>query len=67
MIEVETRTQEEVADALKAGVDIILFDNMNIAQLKESVETVKNWKSSKGRRKPLTEASEISRWKMCAL
>src|SRR3990167_3531311 len=57
LIEVETRTREEVADALKAGVDIILFDNMNIAQLKEAVETVKNWKSSKGKRKPLTEAS----------
>ncbi|HLE86885.1 MAG TPA: carboxylating nicotinate-nucleotide diphosphorylase [Candidatus Brocadiaceae bacterium] len=57
LVEVETRTLEEVADALKAGVDIILFDNMNIAQLKEAVETVKNWKSSKGKRKPLTEAS----------
>ena len=57
MIEVETRTREEVADALKAGVDKILFDNMNTAQLKEAVETVKNWKSSKGKRKPLTEAS----------
>ena len=57
LVEVETRTPEEVADALKAEVDIILFDNMNIAQLKEAVETVKNWKSSKGKRKPLTEAS----------
>ena len=57
LVEVETRTLEEVADALKAEVDIILFDNMNIAQLKEAVETVKNWKSSKGKRKPLTEAS----------
>ena len=57
LVEVETRTLEEVADALKAGVDIILFDNMNIAQLQEAVETVKNWKSSKGKRKPLTEAS----------
>ena len=57
MVEVETRTLEEVADALKAGVDIILFDNMNIAQLQEAVETVKNWKSSKGKLRPLTEAS----------
>src|SRR3989339_1090697 len=57
LVAVETRTPEEVADALKAEVDIILFDNMNIAQLKEAVETVKNWKSSKGKRKPLTEAS----------
>ncbi|MDO8140739.1 MAG: carboxylating nicotinate-nucleotide diphosphorylase [Candidatus Brocadiales bacterium] len=57
LIEVETRTLEEVADALNAGVGIILFDNMNIAQLKEAVVMVKNWKPSKGRRRPLTEAS----------
>ncbi|HEY4482045.1 MAG TPA: carboxylating nicotinate-nucleotide diphosphorylase [Candidatus Brocadiaceae bacterium] len=57
LVEVETRTQEEVADALKAGVDIILFDNMNIAQLEEAVKMVKNWKPSKGKHKPLTEAS----------
>ncbi len=57
LVEVETRTPEEVADALKAEVDIILFDNMNIAQLDEAVKMVKNWKPSKVRRKPLTEAS----------
>ena len=57
LIEVETRTQEEVADALKAEVDIILFDNMNIAQLEEAVKMVKNWKPSIGQYKPLTEAS----------
>ena len=57
LVEVETRTQEEVADALKAGVDIILFDNMNIAKLEEAVNMVKNWKPSKGKHKPLTEAS----------
>ena len=57
LVEVETRTLEEVADALKAEVDIILFDNMNIAQLKEAVKMVKNWKPSIGQYKPLTEAS----------
>ena len=57
LVEVETRTLEEVADALKAEVDIVLFDNMNIAQLEEAVKMVKNWKPSKVRRKPLTEAS----------
>ena len=57
LVEVETRTLEEVADALKAGVDIILFDNMNIAQLEEAVKMVKNWKPSKGKHKPLAEAS----------
>ena len=57
LVEVETRTLEEVADALKAEVDIILFDNMNIAQLEEAVKMVKNWKPSIGQYKPLTEAS----------
>ena len=57
MVEVETRTLEEVADALKAEVDIILFDNMNIAQLEEAVKMVKRWKPSRGKHKPLTEAS----------
>ena len=57
LVEVETRTLEEVADALKAEVDIILFDNMNIAQLDEAVKMVKNWKPSKAGRRPLTEAS----------
>ncbi len=57
LVEAETRTLDEVKDALKAGVDIILFDNMNIAQLEEVVKMVKNWKPSKGKYKPLTEAS----------
>jgi len=57
LVEVETRTLEEVADALKAEVDIILFDNMNIAQLEEAVKMVKRWKPSRGKHKPLTEAS----------
>lgn len=57
LIEVETRTQEEVRDALKARADIILFDNMNIEQLNEAVKIVKDWKSSRGTHLPVTEAS----------
>ncbi|HHT9130616.1 MAG TPA: carboxylating nicotinate-nucleotide diphosphorylase, partial [Candidatus Brocadiaceae bacterium] len=57
LIEVETRTLGEVADALKAGVDIILFDNMDIAQLTEAVKVVKDWKSTRNTPLPLTEAS----------
>lgn len=57
LIEVETRTLEEVADALKAGVDIILFDNMSIQQLNEAVRLVKDWKCGEGIHRPLTEAS----------
>ncbi len=57
LIEVETRMLEEVADALKAGVDIILFDNMDIRQLKEAVMAVNDWKSARNTPLPLTEAS----------
>ena len=57
LVEVETRTLEEVADALKAGANIILFDNMSIAQLTEAVGVVKQWKPAMSQYKPLTEAS----------
>ncbi|MBI2489148.1 MAG: carboxylating nicotinate-nucleotide diphosphorylase [Planctomycetes bacterium] len=57
LIEIEVRTIDEVGNALKAGVDIILFDNMNIAQLKDAVKLVKEWKSKKKTSLPLTEAS----------
>ncbi|MBF8274976.1 MAG: nadC [Candidatus Brocadiaceae bacterium] len=54
LIEVETRTLDEVRDALKSGADIILFDNMDVARMQEAVSLVKGWK---GFHKPLTEAS----------
>lgn len=57
LIEVETRTLDEVKDALKAEVDIILFDNMNIVQLEEAVKIVKNRTPSEVQCRPLTEAS----------
>lgn len=57
LIEVETRTLGEVTDALKSGVDIILFDNMDIRQLQDAVILVKEWKYGEGTRQPLTEAS----------
>lgn len=57
LIEVETRTLGEVTDTLKAGVDIILFDNMGIQQLNDAVRLVKEWKYGEGVHQPLTEAS----------
>lgn len=48
-IEVETRTLEEVREALASEVDIILLDNMSIDQLREAVLVVA--------KKCLTEAS----------
>jgi nicotinate-nucleotide pyrophosphorylase (carboxylating) len=48
-IEIEVRDQDEVAEALKAGADIVLLDNMDLAQLRAAVELVAG--------RALTEAS----------
>ncbi len=39
-IEVEVRNQDEVAEALAAGADILLLDNMTLAELVTAVEQV---------------------------
>ncbi len=39
-IEVETRDMREVAEALEAGADIILLDNMTLEQLREAVALI---------------------------
>ena len=39
-IEIEVRDQAEVAEALAAGADILLLDNMDLAQLRAAVELV---------------------------
>jgi nicotinate-nucleotide pyrophosphorylase (carboxylating) len=41
-IEVETRTLDEVEEALNEGVDIILLDNMNLEELRKAVLLVNN-------------------------
>ena len=48
-IEVETETLEEVQQALDAGVDIIMFDNMSVSMMAEAVKLVDG--------RALTEAS----------
>lgn len=39
-IEVEAETQEQVAQALASGADIILLDNMELEQIKEAVKKI---------------------------
>lgn len=39
-IEVETESLEQVEEALAAGADIIMLDNMTVAQMKEAVELI---------------------------
>ena len=41
LVEVETRNLEEVKQALDAGVDRIMLDNMTIGEIKKAVELVK--------------------------
>lgn len=41
-IEVETETLKEVREALEAGADIIMLDNMSIEVMKDAVNLVKN-------------------------
>lgn len=48
-IEVETRNMEEVREAVEAGADIIMLDNMSASQMKEAVEFIDG--------RALTEAS----------
>jgi len=39
-IEIETETLEQVQEALAAGADIIMLDNMNLADIRAAVETI---------------------------
>lgn len=48
-IEVETRNMDEVREAVSAGADIIMLDNMTAAQMKEAVDYIDG--------RALTEAS----------
>jgi len=48
-IEIEVRTLEEVAEALEAGADILLLDNMDLATLRQAVALIED--------RALTEAS----------
>ena len=48
-IEVETRTLDEVKEAVEAGADIIMLDNMSLETMKEAVEIIDD--------RALTEAS----------
>jgi nicotinate-nucleotide pyrophosphorylase (carboxylating) len=41
LLEVETKTMDEVGEALSAGVDIIMLDNMSVAQVREAANAIK--------------------------
>ena len=41
-VEVETTTPEEIREALTAGADIIMLDNMDLEQIRQAVGIIKN-------------------------
>jgi len=47
-IEVEVETQEELQQALEAGADAVLLDNMDDAALAASVQRVRGWRDQGG-------------------
>ena len=55
-IEVEAKTLREVREALEAGVDIIMLDNMNLKSIKKAVELCHRSPVT-GHRSPIIEVS----------
>ena len=57
LVHVEATDQEQLAQALEAGADAVLLDNMTPEEAKAAVDLVDDWVSSKGGGRPLLECS----------
>jgi nicotinate-nucleotide pyrophosphorylase (carboxylating) len=57
MVHVEATDLTQLAQALEAGADAVLLDNMTPAQAREAVDLVDDWAAASGRRRPLLECS----------
>ncbi|HEX6940678.1 MAG TPA: carboxylating nicotinate-nucleotide diphosphorylase [Longimicrobiales bacterium] len=56
-VEVEVTTMQELEEALDAGVDRILLDNLSVGEMRAAVERVRAWSAERGRPAPELEAS----------
>ena len=56
-IEVETRNLDEVAQALAAGADVIMLDNMTVAEMRQAVQYVRAYEKT---RVPLEASGDIA-------
>jgi nicotinate-nucleotide pyrophosphorylase (carboxylating) len=56
-IEVECDNLPQVGEALAAGADIIMLDNMSVAEVKKAVKKVKEFNKLSGRKTPELEIS----------
>ncbi len=57
MVHVEATDLTQLAQALEAGADAVLLDNMTPAQARAAVDLVDDWAAASGRRRPLLECS----------
>lgn len=57
LIELEVDFVSKVNEALESGADIILLDNMDRAQIDESLTIVDNWQLETNRKRPVIEIS----------
>jgi len=57
LVHVEATTLDELRQALDAGADAVLLDNMTPEQAKEAVGEADAWAASSGRPRPLLECS----------
>jgi nicotinate-nucleotide pyrophosphorylase (carboxylating) len=57
LVHVEATTLDEVRQALEAGADAILLDNMTPEEATEAVDVASVWSAAAGRARPLLECS----------
>lgn len=57
LVHVEATDLTQVAQALEAGADAVLLDNMSPEQAKAAVDLVDDWAATSGGRRPLLECS----------
>jgi len=57
MVHVEATDLSQLAQALEAGADAVLLDNMTPKEARAAVDLVNDWATASGRRRPLLECS----------
>ena len=57
LVHVEATDLTQVAQALEAGADAVLLDNMTPEEARAAVDLVDDWEASEGGRRPLLECS----------
>jgi nicotinate-nucleotide pyrophosphorylase (carboxylating) len=57
LVHVEATDLTQLAQALEAGADAVLLDNMTPEEAKAAVDLVDDWAGANGRRRPLLECS----------